>query len=214
MADIVGELERRGDDLEDLRLGLIDYLRRIASGQLLPDVVVRYAGQPNVLKRVAVLPIADQRKLVTQPAIDFAVWRGDSIEWKKVDPSLMTTTQLTQVLAPDHIRTRSEQVTLLEHRREMSSRQQDDLVDSDRGGVKADRSRGRVILGSRSYTPAEITRALSALNGYESEHSERTEHVLVKLSSVEHKRLKQKALDGDSSMQELGYAAFRAAGLI
>lgn len=47
MARIVRELESRGEDLSGLRLGMIDYLRRIAAGQLLPGLVVRLSGQPR-----------------------------------------------------------------------------------------------------------------------------------------------------------------------
>lgn len=61
---IWGELTRRGEDLSELRAGMGFYLEKIAAGQLLAETVVKYAGQPGVLRRVGMLPIERQRLVV------------------------------------------------------------------------------------------------------------------------------------------------------
>lgn len=63
LAVVVGELESRGEDLSQLKIGLLPILRQIAAGTLLPDVVVLYAGQPSALKRIAAMPIAEQQRV-------------------------------------------------------------------------------------------------------------------------------------------------------
>lgn len=57
------ELERRGEDLSGLKIGLAPYLRDIAEGRLASEAVVAFAGQRLVLRWLTSLPIDDQRRL-------------------------------------------------------------------------------------------------------------------------------------------------------
>src|SRR5690606_35817556 len=116
MAAIVAELERRGEDMQELRIGIVDHLRRIAAGQLLPEIVVKFSGFPMMLRIAARLPIPDQQRLVADEPLDMAVWRGEQIEWRKVDPLALTTEQIRVVFADDRIRSQQEQVSILEQR--------------------------------------------------------------------------------------------------
>ena len=43
LASVWGELEKRGEDLSDLRTGLAVYLPQIAAGRLDADAVIRFA---------------------------------------------------------------------------------------------------------------------------------------------------------------------------
>jgi hypothetical protein len=65
MAVVVAELESRGEDLSDLKLGILPILREIAAGRLLPAVVVQFAGQPGVIKQIAKRSREDQELIVT-----------------------------------------------------------------------------------------------------------------------------------------------------
>jgi hypothetical protein len=47
LAWIVRLLEEKGEDLSDLKLGLLTHLRKIAYGQVLPELVVRFASSPH-----------------------------------------------------------------------------------------------------------------------------------------------------------------------
>lgn len=63
VASVVYELERRGKDLSSLKIGLIPYLRKIARGELLPELVVKYSGEPRSLQKVAKLPVEVQKEI-------------------------------------------------------------------------------------------------------------------------------------------------------
>ena len=63
LAAVWRELERRGEDLSDLRSGIGVYLPAIAAGSVLPETVVRFAGKPTLLRAVAALTPDEQRRL-------------------------------------------------------------------------------------------------------------------------------------------------------
>lgn len=64
LALIWRELERRGEDLSALRSGIGSYLSAVASGRLLPEAVVRLAGNRIALRAVALLELEAQRALL------------------------------------------------------------------------------------------------------------------------------------------------------
>lgn len=74
LAVVVNELENRGEELKAIRMGLLPILRKIAAGEIIPDVVVLYAGQPGLLKTVARMTLDKQQDLVTNK-ITFAELR-------------------------------------------------------------------------------------------------------------------------------------------
>jgi hypothetical protein len=61
---VVHVLEKRGEDLSQIKMGLLPILRNIASGSLLPEVVVMYGCQPGTMKLIAALPVDEQREVV------------------------------------------------------------------------------------------------------------------------------------------------------
>jgi hypothetical protein len=63
-ACLVALLEERGEDLSGLRIGLIDHLRKIALGTLLPEIVVRFAGNGRMIRRIGELGIVEQRRIL------------------------------------------------------------------------------------------------------------------------------------------------------
>jgi hypothetical protein len=63
VAAIWKELEHRGEDLTPLRQGIGAYLPAIASGEVLAETVVNFAGRPGLLRTVAALPPAEQRAI-------------------------------------------------------------------------------------------------------------------------------------------------------
>lgn len=64
LAVVVNILEERGEDMSALKGGFLDILRKIASGQLLPDLVVLFAGEPAKIVRASKMPIPEQRKIL------------------------------------------------------------------------------------------------------------------------------------------------------
>jgi hypothetical protein len=61
---IYQELEERGEKVEGVSDGLLTILGRIARGDLLAEVVVRFAGSPSVMARVGRMPVEEQRAVV------------------------------------------------------------------------------------------------------------------------------------------------------
>lgn len=78
LAAIVAVLEDRGVDLSSLKMGMMDQLRLIAHGQLLPEVAARFLAQPMLLSRIAALPLSDQQELVDKGAIKIAQSADDA----------------------------------------------------------------------------------------------------------------------------------------
>lgn len=69
LAAIWGELEKRGEDLSALKTGIGKYLALIASGSLLAEAVVAFAGEPMLLRRVSMLPLAEQKKAIENGSV-------------------------------------------------------------------------------------------------------------------------------------------------
>ena len=65
------ELERRGENLSELKSGMGYYLAKIANGELLADTVVKYAGEPGILRRMGALPLDKQRAALTTGKLPF-----------------------------------------------------------------------------------------------------------------------------------------------
>jgi hypothetical protein len=69
LAIVVQELENRGENLTGLKIGILPLLRKIASGTLLPEIVVIYAGNPALIKTIALKPIVEQQRILEQGLI-------------------------------------------------------------------------------------------------------------------------------------------------
>lgn len=64
LAIITAELEKRGEDLSELKIGLLPLLRQIALGKLHPQIVVMFAGEPMMLRDIGKLPLFQQQEIV------------------------------------------------------------------------------------------------------------------------------------------------------
>lgn len=65
LAVIVSILEDRGEDMTALKGGFLDILRKIACGQLLPDLVILFSGDPAKIQKAASMPLEDQREVAS-----------------------------------------------------------------------------------------------------------------------------------------------------
>lgn len=113
LARIWAALERKGEDLSALRSGLVYYLPLIASGQVLPEAVVRFAGSQTLLKAVTLLPIEQQRKLADGDSVKVVVKQGDGFTHRMLPVHALNYAQLKQVFADRSIRSETEQIALL-----------------------------------------------------------------------------------------------------
>lgn len=208
MAAIIRELESRGEDLSDLRIGMVPFLRRIAHGQLSASAVVRFASRPLLLQQIGNLPLPDQEKLAGGEPVRLMVGGGD---FRLVDPMDLTRDQFFQVFARDHIRDDSEQSLVLQQKSTQPKKKR--KIQS--GRVRPDRERMGLIVG-RAFAP--IDDVLAGLRGLrdvdETEEDGEEKTVAIKLTASEHRRLRMAAAKVDTSMADLVHRALEAAGLI
>lgn len=211
MAAIVRVLEERGDDLSEFRGALPGYLRKIAYGQMLAEVVVRFADSPQLIQRVSQLPIPDQRRLADGESIEMAVLTEAGTDKRMVDPLALRGPLLTQVFAPDHIRPLHEQVLILEARRAAPQ----PVKKQAKSRVRSDRELGGVFVGRGFASQEEILDALADLQPpQEAEDEGGIVPITVQVSSADHKRMKVRAAQAGCTMQDLFRKALAAAGLI
>lgn len=84
------ELEKRGEDLSDLRIGLAPFLYAVAAGRLLPEAVVSFAGRKQVLRWLTNQSLERQRQLIEDPHITVIEGRSR----KRVPLETVTVAQL------------------------------------------------------------------------------------------------------------------------
>ncbi len=213
LALIVRSLEERGDDLSDLKIGLMPYLRQIAYGQVLPEVVMRYAEQPMLVRAISALPFPDQEHLSNGGKVAMALRHDDgSLDHRLVDPLYMDRKQVRLVFARGRIRPPEEQIVLIES----GPRPAPKLPPTESlGGIKIDYKRRGLVIGRRFASAATVTMALAKLAApTDDDDVERTKSVPVPLTDAEHRRLKTRSAETDIAMTDLIRRALRASGLI
>jgi hypothetical protein len=212
LAWIVRVLEERGEDLSDLRVGLLDYLRFIAYGRLVPEAVVRFGSDPALLRAVQALPNPDQRRLAEGGPVTVVVRRGDAFDRREVDPTYLTAGLRRQVFGRAGLRSEAEQIAWLEdrdggHAPAKPARSGPCVADPRRGGIRV----------GRTFVPAaDVVAALASLKGpTEGGDDDPLEvTVITRLTRRQHTSLKIAADRGQTDMQVLIRHALAAQGLL
>lgn len=206
---IVRLLEERGEDLSELHVGMLDYLRKIAHGQCLPEVVVRYVESPMLVQRISRLPLPDQRRLAAGEPVKLLV-RSPSgeITHRQMNPLHLTLRQVHQVFAADKLRSDAEQVAWIE----------DKTVDTKKkkprhGRIQADREQKSLRVGRVVLPVTDVLAALADLRSEETD-APTEESIVIRLTVEEHQRLRIKAAESGVSMTDLLRRAVRASGLV
>lgn len=145
-------LEERGVDVGELKLTMLGHLRRIAHGQLLPELVVRFQGHPRLLSMAAALPMPDQMRLkdATSLAIVEMDQQGATAK-RMIPPESLRTSQLVQIFGRDGIRGEDEQILYL--KAGVAVRQP---VRTAPDGVVIDRTRKSIIVNGYRLSLAEL----------------------------------------------------------
>ena len=208
---IVQELERRGEDLANLKLGMMRWLRGIASGQLLPEIVVRYSGKQRLLERIAALPVEQQRVLVENPTVPLVVGSAT----KHVDALAIPYQAIDQVFGDGTLHDAESQQIYLASRRPRKSKQ--NAPAAKRLRCYPDRENDGIRVGKSFVPKAEVVLALAALAGSLPEitpHDKDYETATVKLRPEEKGKLKILEKNTQLSEWQLIRQALRACGLI
>lgn len=120
MAQVWHELQVRGEDMSALRSGLLAYLPGIAAGRVEAEIVVKFAGQPLLLNRLAALSVSQQRVLVETGAIEVARRQSSGrILGQTVSIGSLAAREILLVFTHEgHQRTIAEQAAILEREEE------------------------------------------------------------------------------------------------
>lgn len=111
------ELESRGHDLTKLRSGLREWLPMIAAEKLAAEAVVQFAGQTQLLRAIAELPLERQRALAKGEEITVVTFGlSGGLASERVPAHRLTRADVELVFDKGHIRTSDEQVPLLHDR--------------------------------------------------------------------------------------------------
>lgn len=119
LAHIWRELESRGEDLSDLRTGLMAYLPLIADGRLEPELVVRCAGQAMLLKAASEIPLPEQRRLLDEGAVVAEIDHDGEIVEVRRPLEHLSSADTRRLFSGTTLRTPQEQARLLRRIRPM-----------------------------------------------------------------------------------------------
>lgn len=123
LAVIWGELERRGEDLSDLRRGLGARIPQIAAGLLAAEIVVAFASRPAVLDAMVGIPLDRQRDLAAGGTV--AVLAPQGVEAESVALSSLPPAVVRLVFAGGVERTPQEQRAAIVARRPKKAKASD-----------------------------------------------------------------------------------------
>lgn len=105
------ELERRGEDLSDLKKGLAVYIPMIAHHRLDAKLVIRYAGQKTLLSALSQLPIEEQKKLADSGTVP--IFDPQTEQEKVISLSDLSAKQIPQIFTDSGIRNLNQQIAYI-----------------------------------------------------------------------------------------------------
>lgn len=152
----------RGGDLTGMDDSFTRHLRKIACGQILPELVAKYyASKPSLVRKIGSLPLDDQRRLVVDCEPVKLIVRGDNGErtHRMVDPANLRPDQVQQVFAHDHIRTEQEQHLYLDSIQTKKYQPVQEQIDN----VTVDKERDGIIHKREFISRATIEAAMKVL---------------------------------------------------
>ncbi len=157
MGAIVRRLEELGDDLSDMELSLLPQIRKVAHGQVSPQVVHYLMGKPSLFRKVSALPMPDQKRIASGEPLKVLLANGDHC---MVSPTKMNGKEIAQVFAADHIRDDAEQASWLrEHAPPAVPSEQ--VWDKEK--IYLDRRRQGLVVGQRFIPASDLAHYLSQL---------------------------------------------------
>lgn len=154
----IGAIIRRLDDLdfdmETLRLPNINYFRKVAYGKMIPELFVNLVGAPIVLRKVANLPLIDQKRISDGKPVKVILQGGDHMLLRVED---MTNEQARQVFASDHIRSDSQQAAWIVERSQVAKSK------ASASPVMLDRKRHGIVVGDTFISATDLAGYLGSL---------------------------------------------------
>lgn len=205
------ELERRGEDLSDLRQGLARTLPLIAAGLLAAEAVVSFAGRPAILRTLEGVPLDQQRAFASgEPLAVIDPTNPERVE--SLPLAQLPAAAIRLAIVGGEIR--SPEVQRLSFRTRRPRRQEPERIYRPR----YDRQTGMVTIGRMQLRLADLLAELSAAAGPDNSlidaEPDKYVQTKVRLTPPESKRLLNAARLAELPDWELIRKALRAFGLI
>lgn len=214
LAAVWRELEKRGEDLSDLRSGMGAYIPMIAADRLDASAVVKFAGQPTLLRALVDLPLDRQREIVDGKLLDVVgMDAGGQPRVAQLPGYSLTAAQVRQVFGPARIRdTREQEAVLLQTvTRKKSSR----AAAGSAKRVRFDPASDALVIGRSRVPVAEVLGAIASAEFGDEESDEASEKVvMLKLTESQHRQLRVRSAESGQSMTALAKMALKRADLI
>lgn len=212
LAGIWQELERRGEDLSDLRAGLAGYLPLIAAGQLDAEVVVRFAGNKTLLGTISRLPLPEQHRLAIGGNVEILnIDENGNEVVTQVPAHALSATQARQIFADGWVRKPEEQRAVIALRRNSS---QSPRLGGKPKKIGIDRKTGTIKIGRTRVQPGDLLAVLCDLYPDTESDADRDKAIPIRLTDAEHRRLKITAAESGQTVDRLLRLAAHQAGLI
>jgi hypothetical protein len=157
IAAIVRRLEELGVEIS-LKLAILPLIRRIAYGQLVPELFVNLQGNSALLDRAASLPIPDQQRIADNTPVKVMMPDGDH---RMVPPLSLTRREITQVFGKGKLRDDAEQVGWLRERMQM---EQAKAATTGEAPVLLDRKRMGIVANGHFISVSDLARYVAELS--------------------------------------------------
>jgi hypothetical protein len=154
IAAIVKRLEELNFNLRELNVPNLEFFRKVSQGAVVPEVYVNFIGMPAIMRKIASLPVGDQKKITDGKKLKVMLRAGDFV---MVSAEEMTNAQSKQVFASDHIRNDSEQAAWLIERDQHA----ETVTPSD--PIMVDRKRNGIVVGELFISARELATFLGRL---------------------------------------------------
>jgi hypothetical protein len=152
----VRRLEELGVEVQArIESAAVPLLRRVAYGQLAPELLVSCQSNVGLLNKAGMLPLPDQRKIAANEPMKVMEIDGDH---RMVPPFSMTWREVRQVFGKGAVRSDGEQIGLL---REQASRRK---RAPEKAPVMLDRKRGGIIVGDCFISASAMANYLADLS--------------------------------------------------
>lgn len=206
MAAIWSELEARGEDLSDLRRGIGHYIPMIAAGRLAAEAVVAFSGSKTVLRSMANLPLAEQRRLARDGRI--AVASDDGSPPREIQVSHLPARMAAIVFGDGYIRDPREQAEILAVRPRAREAKRPGV------SVYVTPDRQNLVAGNTKIPMTSVIAALASIADTPSPSQDGARHVPIALTESEHRALKTAASRSGTTMSSLVRGGLAALGLL
>lgn len=212
LGHVWAELERRGEDLSDLRHGLARTLPLIAAGRLAAESVVAFAGRPSILRGLEGVPLDAQRHFANGRPVQ-VIDPADPQAVQEMPLQQLPAAAIRLVFADGEVRSPQAQRLALRPRR-----RQQDSERSRRYQPRYDPETGIVTVGKMTIRLPDLLSALASAAGPDrppaSDRPDDYLTVKVRLTRAEHERFQELCRRHELPDWEMIRKALRAFGLI